>query len=51
MQWVKLKVDSPIMGISSVERLEQSLAKGIELTGEEVQYLEEPYVAFWLLRC
>jgi aryl-alcohol dehydrogenase-like predicted oxidoreductase len=43
MQWVKLKVDSPIVGISSAERLEQSLATGgVELTSEEVKYLEEP---------
>ncbi|KAJ7255771.1 NADP-dependent oxidoreductase domain-containing protein [Mycena rebaudengoi] len=46
LAWVKLKVDSPIVGISSAERLEQSLATGgVELTSEEVKYLEEPYVA------
>jgi aryl-alcohol dehydrogenase-like predicted oxidoreductase len=44
MQWVQLKVDSPIVGISSVQRLEESIVKGIELTAEEVKYLEEPYV-------
>ncbi|KAF7340572.1 Aldo-ket-red domain-containing protein [Mycena sanguinolenta] len=42
--WLRLKVDSPIIGLSSVKRVEQSVQKGIELTPEEVKYLEELYV-------
>ncbi|KAJ6628319.1 Aldo keto reductase [Mycena sp. CBHHK59/15] len=41
LAWVQLKIDSPIVGISSVERMEQSLVTGIELSSEEVKYLEE----------
>jgi aryl-alcohol dehydrogenase-like predicted oxidoreductase len=41
MQWVQMKIDSPIVGISSVERLDQSIIKDVELTAEEVKFLEE----------
>ncbi|KAJ6616044.1 NADP-dependent oxidoreductase domain-containing protein [Mycena sp. CBHHK59/15] len=44
LAWIKLKIDSPIVGISSVERMEQSLVTGICLSPEEVKYLEDPYV-------
>ncbi|KAJ7728294.1 NADP-dependent oxidoreductase domain-containing protein [Mycena maculata] len=44
LAWVCLKVDSPIVGISSVSRVEESAQKGVELTAEEAKYLEEPYV-------
>ncbi|KAJ7469425.1 NADP-dependent oxidoreductase domain-containing protein [Mycena latifolia] len=44
LAWVQLKVDSPIIGISSVERVEAAAAPGVELTSDEVKYLEEPYV-------
>ncbi|KAJ7797743.1 NADP-dependent oxidoreductase domain-containing protein [Mycena olivaceomarginata] len=44
LTWVQMKIDSPIVGISSVERLDQSIVKDVELTAEEVKYLEEPYV-------
>ncbi|KAF8209106.1 NADP-dependent oxidoreductase domain-containing protein [Mycena galopus ATCC 62051] len=44
LTWVQMKIDSPIVGISSVERLDQSIIKDVELTAEEVKYLEEPYV-------
>ncbi|TFK62211.1 Aldo/keto reductase [Pluteus cervinus] len=44
LAWVSSKITSPIVGLSSVERLEDSLTKGFELTEEEVKYLEEPYV-------
>ncbi|KAG2139218.1 NADP-dependent oxidoreductase domain-containing protein [Suillus clintonianus] len=43
LAWVATKVSSPIVGISSLERLQQSIIKGIELTPEEILYLEEPY--------
>ncbi|KAF8197237.1 NADP-dependent oxidoreductase domain-containing protein [Mycena galopus ATCC 62051] len=44
LTWVQMKIDSPIVGISSVERLDQSIVKDVELTAEEVTYLEEPEV-------
>ncbi|KAJ7663111.1 NADP-dependent oxidoreductase domain-containing protein [Mycena polygramma] len=44
LAWIKLKVDSPIIGISSVERVEQSAQKVLELTPDEAKYLEELYV-------
>ncbi|KAJ7081001.1 NADP-dependent oxidoreductase domain-containing protein [Mycena epipterygia] len=44
LAWIRLKVDSPIVGMSSVARVEQSAEKGVELTAEEAKYLEEPYV-------
>ncbi|KAJ7255770.1 NADP-dependent oxidoreductase domain-containing protein [Mycena rebaudengoi] len=44
LAWVQLKVDSPIVGISSVQRLEESIVKDIKLSAEEVKYLEELYV-------
>ncbi|KAG2139228.1 NADP-dependent oxidoreductase domain-containing protein [Suillus clintonianus] len=43
LAWVATKVSSPIVGISSLERLQQSIIKGIELTPEEILSLEEPY--------
>ncbi|KAG0697430.1 NADP-dependent oxidoreductase domain-containing protein [Suillus ampliporus] len=43
LAWVASKVSSPIVGISSLQRLEESIIKGIELTPEEIAYLEEPY--------
>jgi hypothetical protein len=44
VQWVQLKVDSPIVDISSVQRQEESIVKDIKLSAEEVKYLEELYV-------
>ncbi|KAJ7089044.1 Aldo/keto reductase [Mycena crocata] len=44
LAWIRLKVDSPIVGISSVARAQQAAEKGVELTPEEAKYLEEPYV-------
>lgn len=41
MQWIQLKVDSPIVGMSSVARVEQSAEKVLELTADEAKYLEE----------
>lgn len=43
LAWVASKVSSPIVGINSVQRLQESIIEGIELTPEEIQYLEEPY--------
>ncbi|OAX32855.1 Aldo/keto reductase, partial [Rhizopogon vinicolor AM-OR11-026] len=43
LAWVGAKVASPIVGVNSVQRLQESIVKGIELTLEEMTYLEEPY--------
>ncbi|KAG6873151.1 hypothetical protein C0995_002304 [Termitomyces sp. Mi166 len=43
LAWVVTKVASPIVGANSVERLEEAVGVGIELSAEEVKYLEEPY--------
>ncbi|KAG1890471.1 NADP-dependent oxidoreductase domain-containing protein [Suillus fuscotomentosus] len=43
LAWVASKVSSPIVGISSIQRLQESIIDGIELTPEEIKYLEEPY--------
>ena len=42
LAWVRAKVASPIVGVSSVERLKEAITTGIELSEEEVKYLEEP---------
>ncbi|KAK7006292.1 Aldo-ket-red domain-containing protein [Favolaschia claudopus] len=44
LAWVQLKVDSPIIGMASVQRVEQSAEKGVDLSEEEIKYLEELYV-------
>jgi len=44
MAWSTSKVTSPIVGISSVERLEEAILGDRVLTEEESKYLEEPYV-------
>ncbi|EGO03509.1 hypothetical protein SERLA73DRAFT_175017 [Serpula lacrymans var. lacrymans S7.3] len=43
LTWVGLKITSPIVGVSSLERLKESVVTGYELTPEEMKYLEEPY--------
>ncbi|OAX32991.1 Aldo/keto reductase [Rhizopogon vinicolor AM-OR11-026] len=43
LAWVGSKVASPVVGINSVQRLQECIVKGIELTPEEMVYLEEPY--------
>ncbi|KAG2066832.1 Aldo/keto reductase [Suillus decipiens] len=43
LAWVASKVSSPIVGISSTQRLQESIIEGIELTPEEISYLEDPY--------
>jgi len=42
LAWAGTKVSSPIVGINSVERLRESIVNDIELTQEEVVYLEQP---------
>lgn len=42
--WISKRVTAPIIGFSSVERMDEALgAKGKVLTAEEETYLEEPY--------
>ncbi|KAJ4152287.1 hypothetical protein NW754_004082 [Fusarium falciforme] len=44
LAWIGKRVTSPIIGFSSVERIEQAIgARGKELSPEEVTYLEELY--------
>jgi aryl-alcohol dehydrogenase-like predicted oxidoreductase len=46
LAWINQRVTSPIIGFSSVERIEQAIgARGKTLTDEEVKYLEELYEA------
>ena len=45
MAWIGKRVTSPIIGFSSVGRLEEAVgARGKELSGEEERGLEEVYV-------
>ncbi|EFW23348.1 hypothetical protein D8B26_006839 [Coccidioides posadasii str. Silveira] len=42
--WIKSRVTSPIIGFSSIERIDEALtAREVSLTEEEEKYLEEPY--------
>lgn len=44
LAWTLKRVTAPIIGFSSVGRLDETLsARGKELTAEEEAYLEEPY--------
>jgi len=44
LAWINQRVSSPIIGFSSVERMDEALgAGGKELSREEEEYLEEPY--------
>lgn len=44
LAWMLRRVTSPIIGFSSVERIDEALsARGKELTPEEEKYLEEVY--------
>lgn len=42
LAWNVGKITSPIVGISSVKRLEESITTGFVLTEDEIKYLEEP---------
>lgn len=45
LAWVSRRVASPIVGFSSVERIDEALECGSKtLTPEEEAYLEGPYV-------
>lgn len=44
LAWINKRISSPIIGFSSVERMDEALeARGKTLTEEEEKYLEEPY--------
>lgn len=45
LAWINVKVDSPIVGIGSIDRVVEGLEAATKrLDGEEVAYLEELYV-------
>lgn len=45
LAWINKRISSPIIGFSSIERIDESLdIRGKELSKEEEKYLEEPYV-------
>ncbi|PIL27197.1 hypothetical protein GSI_10340 [Ganoderma sinense ZZ0214-1] len=43
LAWVASKTTSPIVGLSKVERLDQSITTGKVLSDEDIKYLEELY--------
>lgn len=46
LAWINKRIASPIIGFSTVERIDEALnARGKELTDEEEKYLEELYQA------
>lgn len=46
LAWINKRISSPIIGFSSVERMDEALdANGKTLTEEEEKFLEEPYTA------
>lgn len=45
LAWINKRVSSPIIGFSSVDRMDEALgARGKTLTEDEERYLEEPYM-------
>lgn len=45
LAWLNKRISSPIIGFSSVERIDEALdVRGKTLTDEEEKYLEELYV-------
>jgi aryl-alcohol dehydrogenase-like predicted oxidoreductase len=44
LAWINTKISSPIIGFSSIERMDEANeARGKTLTEEEIKYLEELY--------
>jgi aryl-alcohol dehydrogenase-like predicted oxidoreductase len=43
LAWINAKVSSPIVGMSSVQRVEENIITGKVLDEEEIKFLEEPY--------
>lgn len=45
LAWINKRISSPIIGFSSIERIDEAIeARGKTLTDEEEKYLEELYV-------
>ena len=45
LAWLNRRISSPIIGFSSVERIDEALeVRGKTLTAEEEKYLEELYI-------
>lgn len=45
LAWINKKISSPIIGFSSIERIDEAIdVRGKTLTEEEDKYLEELYV-------
>lgn len=45
LAWIKKKVTSPVVGFSSIGRIEEALdVRNKDLSEEEVSYLEEAYI-------
>lgn len=45
LAWINARVASPIVGLSSIARMDEAVdIKGKVLTAEEEAYLEEPYL-------
>jgi aryl-alcohol dehydrogenase-like predicted oxidoreductase len=45
LAWINKRISSPIIGFSSIDRIDESLdVRGKTLTEEEEKYLEELYV-------
>lgn len=45
LAWINKRVSSPIIGFSSIDRIDESIdVRGKTLTEEEEKYLEELYV-------
>lgn len=42
LAWINGKVTSPVVGFSSVKRIEEAIIPGYVLTEDEKSYLEEP---------
>jgi aryl-alcohol dehydrogenase-like predicted oxidoreductase len=42
LAWINNKIASPIVGMNSVERMEESIVSHIVLKQEDMEYLEEP---------
>ena len=51
LAWIDKRVSSPIVGMSSAERLESNIITGKKLTEEEEKYLEEPCVSLKYWNC
>lgn len=43
LAWINEKVTSPIVGFSSVQRMEEAIIPDFKLTDDDVKFLEEPY--------